>query len=600
VQLWGTPTALGTSNVFLRVTDADGVTAANTFPLKVVPLMQTAFLSSGTIGVAYSQTLRVLGGTGPYSAAVTTGQLPAGLTLNPSTFLVSGTPAENGNFSWVTTFTDAGSVTLRLTSSLNINGGASTVNINTNANLGFTTTGSSYSNTLNACCAGAFNWTLTSGTLPNGLTLSAGGLLSGTSTTNGTFTFLVKATDTGNATNTASRQFTLTVTPIVITSSSTLPSGTVGTAYSQTLTATGGTGTVTWTVAAGNYLPPGLGLATNGVLSGTPTQSAQYRFTVTATDTASHVRSTTITVSIYCPGCAPPTAQTQNANFGTFSIGQVETQLSATGGNGTYAWSVIAGTLPPGLAVRTDKPSFFPLSASAGLIGVATTPGTYNFTLRVTSGASTSDQPSTLKVTTLLAKDSQLPDVFVGTPMTYTLTPLGNAGSVTFTPTGSLPGGLSLSAAGVVSGTPTTAGFGNISFSMNDGVDTVFKGLSFSIFAVQITTPGVLPNATQDSPYPATTITATGGAGGYTFTANGLPNGLSISSGGVISGTVLSGNSSLGKVTVNVEPAPSVLHTTTSPPSAWAISVPSGLNAPYKPSKRGSTAVISVALGSSC
>ena len=91
--------------------------------------------------------------------------------------------------------------------------------------------------------------------------------------------------------------------------------------------------------------------------------------------------------------------QSQGSNFGTFSIGQIETALSATGGNGTYAWSVVAGSLPPGLAVRTDKPFFFQSSASAGLIGVATTPGSYNFTLRVTSGGQTVDQASTLKVT---------------------------------------------------------------------------------------------------------------------------------------------------------------------------------------------------------
>src|SRR5687768_12084318 len=73
--------------------------------------------------------------------------------------------------------------------------------------------------------------------------------------------------------------------------------------------------------------------------------------------------------------------QSQGPNFGTFSIGQLETSLSATGGDGTnYAWSVILGSLPPGVSIRTDKPSFFPPGASAGLIGVATTPGTYNFT----------------------------------------------------------------------------------------------------------------------------------------------------------------------------------------------------------------------------
>ena len=110
-------------------------------------------------------------------------------------------------------------------------------------------------------------------------------------------------------------------------------------------------------------------------------------------------------------------SQTSGPNFGTFSIGQVETALSATGGDGTYTWSLSGGTLPPGLALRTDKPSFFPASASAGLIGVATTPGIYNFTLRVTSSGVTADQASTLKVTALTLKDRrQLPDAFVGTP----------------------------------------------------------------------------------------------------------------------------------------------------------------------------------------
>ena len=48
VQLWGTPTAMGDYSVYVTVTDADGATATNTFPLRVVPLVQTAFLSNGT------------------------------------------------------------------------------------------------------------------------------------------------------------------------------------------------------------------------------------------------------------------------------------------------------------------------------------------------------------------------------------------------------------------------------------------------------------------------------------------------------------------------------------------------------------------------
>src|SRR5262249_29997977 len=77
--------------------------------------------------------------------------------------------------------------------------------------------------------------------------------------------------------------------------------------------------------------------------------------------------------------------QTNGPNFGTFTVGSIEQQLVATGGIGGYTWSVVGGSLPPGVNLSTELPSFFSASASAGLIGVATTPGSYAFTLRVTS-----------------------------------------------------------------------------------------------------------------------------------------------------------------------------------------------------------------------
>src|SRR6516225_4852311 len=67
----------------------------------------------------------------------------------------------------------------------------------------------------------------------------------------------------------------------------------------------------------------------------------------------------------------------------TWPLGEDQIELSATGGTGHYTWSLISGTLPPGLSIRTDVPSFFPSNAQAGLIGVATTPGAYDFTLQV-------------------------------------------------------------------------------------------------------------------------------------------------------------------------------------------------------------------------
>src|SRR6202008_674545 len=102
---------------------------------------------------------------------------------------------------------------------------------------------------------------------------------------------------------------------------------------------------------------------------------------------------------------------------------------------------------------------WFPASANAGLIGVATTPGNYFFVLHVQSGAETADLVSHLKITSLRVKDSyRLPDAFVGVFYTYTLTALGNAAGVTWTPDPSfpVPAGLTLGANGVLSGIPTT------------------------------------------------------------------------------------------------------------------------------------------------
>ena len=70
----------------------------------------------------------------------------------------------------------------------------------------------------------------------------------------------------------------------------------------------------------------------------------------------------------------PARAQALTTNvgpdLGAFSTGELQFSLVASGGNGVYAWDITAGALPPGVALRTDKPSWFPANASAGLIGV--------------------------------------------------------------------------------------------------------------------------------------------------------------------------------------------------------------------------------------
>jgi hypothetical protein len=132
--------------------------------------------------------------------------------------------------------------------------------------------------------AGTVNFSVSAGALPTGLTLTAGGVLSGTPTVFGTFNFTLRATDANLCTG--ERAYTLMVNPpcpTLTVNPATLPIGAVGTTYNQTLTATGGTAPYTFAVTTGS-LPNGLMLASGGALTGTPTAAGTFNFTLTATD----------------------------------------------------------------------------------------------------------------------------------------------------------------------------------------------------------------------------------------------------------------------------------------------------------------------------
>src|SRR6185503_1549032 len=117
------------------------------------------------------------------------------------------------------------------------------------------------------------------------LTLSSGGTISGTPTTAGSSTFTVRTTDSASQAATASLSLAITPPTLAVTTSS-LPGGTVGTAYSQSLAASGGTPPYSWSLASGT-LPAGLSLSTAGTISGTPTAAGNSAFTVRVTDAAS-------------------------------------------------------------------------------------------------------------------------------------------------------------------------------------------------------------------------------------------------------------------------------------------------------------------------
>ena len=155
---------------------------------------------------------------------------------------------------------------------------------------------------------GPYTFAVTAGSLPAGLTLAPGGTLSGTATAGGSFSFTVTVTDTFSS-RTGSRPYTFSVSPptTIGLSPGSLPGGTFGSAYSQSVTASGGTAPYTYVVTAG-ALPSGVGLSSAGLISGTPLASGTFNFTVTATDSSTGTgpytgsRAYTIVVAATVPG----------------------------------------------------------------------------------------------------------------------------------------------------------------------------------------------------------------------------------------------------------------------------------------------------------
>ncbi|RYE25663.1 MAG: T9SS type A sorting domain-containing protein [Sphingobacteriales bacterium] len=132
--------------------------------------------------------------------------------------------------------------------------------------------------------SGPTTFAVSSGSVPPGLTLSTSGTLSGTPTTLGTYTFTIRATHTATAC-TGTKSYTVNIScPVITINPATLPDGSTGNAYSQTITQSGGTAPVNFTIPTGS-LPPGLSLSASGLLSGTPTAGGSYSFSIKATST---------------------------------------------------------------------------------------------------------------------------------------------------------------------------------------------------------------------------------------------------------------------------------------------------------------------------
>jgi hypothetical protein len=163
--------------------------------------------------------------------------------------------------------------------------------------------GTAYSQTLQATGGTPpYTWSLDSGSLPPGLTLNAGtGAVTGTPTAAGAFPFTVRVTDSLSQFDTQDLSVDVASPPSPIVTTSSLPGGVVGTAYSQTLQATGGTPPYTWSLDTGS-LPAGLSLnPSTGAVTGTPTSNGTSNFTARVTDSLSQFDTQELSLTVTGP-----------------------------------------------------------------------------------------------------------------------------------------------------------------------------------------------------------------------------------------------------------------------------------------------------------
>jgi hypothetical protein len=590
----GTPTATGTFTFTVVVTSTfvspveyfPPLTGSQTYTVVIYPniVFTLDSAASGVVGVSYSQTFTATGagGASTYTWSLSDSAPPPGLTFS-SAGVLSGIPTAAGTYGFTVQLsslvpglgavTAYSSYTVTVIPALVITG-----------SLGGGTVGVAYSAALGATGgygAGTYAFSIASGTLPSGLSLAAGGTLSGTPTVAGTSTFTVQVTSTQVVTSelrarvfsaaipaavgapsiAATQSFTVTIYPSLAIALASVSAGTVGISYSQTYTATGGGGasTYTWSVVAGK-LPTGLTFSAAGVLSGIPTTVGSFSFTLQVSSAVPTVGvQTAIQPFNIAIASTPALTITGAAGGGLVGVSYSAT-LGATGGygTGTYTFSITSGAPPAGIT----------LSTSGTLSGTPTAAGTSTFTVQVASAAAgfpplSATQSFTVTIYPSLAitlATASSGTVNVAYSQTYTATGGGGASTYTWAvATGTLPTGLTFSAAGVLSGTPTAVGSFAFTVQVSSAVPTVGLQTANQAFSIAIASAPAIaitgaPGGGAVGVAYSATLGATGGygTGTYTFsiTSGAPPAGITLSAGGTLSGTPTAAGSSTFTVQV--------------------------------------------------
>lgn len=355
-----------------------------------------AYAPTGAVDAAYSTTLTARGGTAPYTFSAT--GLPAGLSVNASTGMISGTPTTYGNSSVSATVSDANASHAYDTFSIAISK-SGTVSVTVTPETASVFSGQTKQ--FNAKVLNSSNqsvtWSCTGGTITNS------GLYTAPTVSGGTWNYRVTATSVADNTRSGGTiaLVSLYVPPLNITTAS-LPEFMTGSAYSQNVNVTGGKTPYHWKLTSGT-LPSGIALAgPTGVVSGMSSQTGPFPFTIQVTD-SSYPTHLTATQSYTLVGSSALVVTT--TALPEITAGQTyDTSVAVLGGLAPYQWSVASGTLPTGIS----------LNGGSGVISGSTEQtGTFNVAVKVTDSSSPKQSATQAYAVQAVAGQSSAADYYV-------------------------------------------------------------------------------------------------------------------------------------------------------------------------------------------